>query len=205
MWSYCAEYPGAVISELPQPEFLEGRYDVFCQKFELGGQTGTYIETKAHVDRSARPVSDYPVSEFYFNCKIISVSDAGPSSRITADMLRLEAPAIEEGDAVLIRTGWDSKWFDSDFVSASPFISREAGEWLASQKIRLLGADFPRFDNPSHPEFPWDYFWDNVEFILAPVVNLSDAGGSDVKLFTAPIKIKNAYSAPTRAVLLESV
>ena len=203
MWSYCKEYPGAEIAELPQPAFLKGRYRVFCQKFEIGGQSGTYIETKAHVDRDAPPVTDYPASEFFFGCKIIRLDKKGPLEKISLEEVMSRSPEIEKGDAVLISTGWDRKWHDDDFVSSSPCISGEAGEWLAGRGIKLLGSDFPRFDNPSAPEFPWGRFWEKVTFLLAPVVNLGEAASDTVRLIALPVKVRGAAAAPVRAVLIE--
>ncbi len=202
MWSYCKEYPGADITELPQPAFLGGRYSVFCQKFGIGGQSGTYIETKAHVDRKARPVTDYPADEFFFDCKIIRLEKKRPLEKISAGEIKARSPRIEKGDAVLIATGWDEKWCDGDFVQASPYISKDAGEWLIGRGIRLLGSDFPRFDNPSGPEFPWESFWEKVTFLLAPAVNLSGLSGDSFRLIALPIKVKGAAAAPARAVLV---
>jgi arylformamidase len=203
MWSYCEEYPGAFISELPQPAFLEGKYRVFCQKFEIGGQSGTYIETKAHVQKSARPVTDYPASDFFFECKVVRREKKGPLEKITVDEIKTHSSGINRGDAVLLNAGWDSKWRDSDYVKNSPYISREAGEWLFARGIKLLGADFPRFDNPKKPEFPWDIFWKKVTFLLAPVVNLNEVKKENARLIALSLKIKGASAVPARAVVVE--
>ncbi len=203
MWSYCEEYPGADIFELPQPGFLKNTCSVYCQKFEIGGQTGTYIETRAHVDKSARPVSEIRADRFFKNCKIIRLKRKKKSERITVEEIKRSAPRIKAGDAVLIHTGWDEKWDDKNFVEHSPFISKEAAEWLIGKGINLLGADFPRFDNVKSPEFPWGLFWDKVEFVLAPVVNLQNVRGDAVKLISLPLKIRGAVSTPTRAVVIE--
>jgi kynurenine formamidase len=203
MWSCCREYPGAVVTELPQPGFLNGRYRVFCQKFEIGGQTGTYIETRAHAEENAPPLSDYRASDFFFECKIIKLCKKAPFEKISLDEIKSKSPPVEKGDAVLLSAGWDERWDDGDFVSASPFISKEAGEWLIGRGIKLLGADFPRFDNPSAPEFPWGLFWENVTFLMAPVVNLSGVLGEAVRLIALPIKVRGAAAAPARAVIIE--
>lgn len=65
MWAYCPEYPGAEITELPHPAFLLLDYPVYLQKFVIGGQTGTHIETRAHVDKAAEPVTALPLGDFY--------------------------------------------------------------------------------------------------------------------------------------------
>ncbi len=203
MWSCCKEYPGARISELPQPEFLNERYSVFCQKFEIGGQSGTYIESKAHVEAEATPVSDYPVSEFFFDCSIIRVSRKKANEKVTRGELEACSSGIRPAEAVLIDSGWHANWFSERFVPGSPFISREAGLWLVEKGIKLLGADFPRFDNPGAPEFPWDRFWERVKFVLAPVVNLGGVKKDRVRLIALPLKIRKAAATPVRAVVVE--
>ncbi len=203
MWSYCREYPGAEVSELPQPEFLNGRYRVFCQKFEIGGQSGTYIGTKAHVESAASPVTAHPASEFFFDCAVVRLGRKAPLEKISLEEIKSCSPPIREGDAVILSCGWDEKWHDDDFVSASPYISKEAGLWLIEKGIKLLGSDFPRFDNPKMPEFPWDEFWSRVTFLLAPVVNIAGVAGDRVRLISLPIKVKGAAAAPARAVIIE--
>lgn len=203
MWSVCDEYPGAEISELPQPAFLNGRYSVFCRKFVIGGQTGTYIETRAHVDRSAPPLSAHSAEEFFFDCRIIRLDRKKPLEKISLEEVEARSPKIERGAAVLLNAGWDERWVDRDFVAASPYISKEAGLWLIQKGIRLLGSDFPRFDNPARPEFPWEVFWEKVPFLMAPVVNLSEVSNDIVRLVALPLKIEGAEAAPARAVVIE--
>jgi len=202
MWSYCPEYPGAEINELPHPAFLPDDYPVYLQKFVIGGQTGTYIETKAHVDRSAEPVSELDLSEFY---RPVVVIDAGRKRALetvrVADLER-SPPDIRPGDAVLIRTGWDEHWDEPDYVERSPFMDRAAAIWLIERGIGLLGSDFPRFDNPRAMQFPWEEFWDRVGLVLAPVANLDGLSGRGGRLVAFPLKIRGACSTPCRAAIL---
>jgi kynurenine formamidase len=202
MWSYCPEYPGAVVEPLPQPAFLQGKYQVFCQKFILGGQSGTYIETEAHVDASATPVADLPLHEFMMEAVIIRVGEKGPLEPVTLDDILADTPDIREGDGVLLSCGWDKKWRDPDFVSHSPYISKEAAQFLLEHKIKLLGADFPRFDNVNAMEFPWDLLWDKAKFVLAPLTNLYDLDVTRATLMAFPLKIDGAVATPCRAALI---
>jgi len=216
MWSYCPEYPGAEISELPHPAFLPEDYPVYLQKFIIGGQTGTYIETRAHVDKSAAPVSELPLEEFCRPAVVIDVGRKSAKEPVTLADVEHAGVQIRPGDAVLLSTGWDSKWEDPDFVNDSPYISREAALWLFDRDIDLLGADFPRFDKMEHPElvegsqrkpnpamqFPWAEFWDRVNFLLAPVTNLQGLSGRCGQLIAFPLKIRGACATPCRAALM---
>lgn len=202
MWSYCPEYPGAEISELPHPAFLPDDYPVYLQRFVIGGQTGTYIETRAHVDQTTEPVSDVPLDQFWRPAVVLDVGHKNARAAITLADVEHAGGQLRPGDAALIRTGWDAKWDDADFVEGSPYISREAALWLIDRGIGLLASDFPRFDNPSEMQFPWAEFWDRVNLLLAPVTNLQGLSGRCGHLCAFPLKIRGACSTPCRAALI---
>jgi len=201
MWRYFPEYPGADLSELPQPAQLAGRDPVFLQKFVLGGQSGTYIENQAHVDRGATPVVDLPLEAFWRPALVISIGWRQPLTPVMAKDLAHAEPDIRPGDAVLLHSGWDAKWHDPDYVEGSPYLSAEAARWLMDREIGLLGSDFPRFDCVERPCFPWPEFWDRVGLLLAPVVNLAPVAGRRATLIAFPLKIAGACATPCRAVL----
>jgi len=202
MWSYCPEYPGAEITELPHPSFLPPDYPVFLQKFVIGGQTGTYIETRAHVDQTAEPVTSLPLSDFYRPAVVIDVGKKQRNQPVTLADLERVAPDLRPGDAALICSGWDACWDDPDYVEGSPYIEREAALWLFDKGIGLLGADFPRFDYVPRMQFPWEEFWIRVNLLLAPLTNLSGLSGRCGMLAAFPLKIEGACAVPCRAALI---
>lgn len=202
MWSYCPEYPGAEVSELPHPAFLPDDYPVYLQKFVIGGQTGTYIETRAHVDRDSEPVTALPLSEFFRPAVVIDCGEKGRNEPVTLADLERAAPDVRPGDAVLLATGWDRHWDDPDYVEGSPYIEREAALWLIEHGIGLLGADFPRFDTVPAMQFPWAEFWERVNLLLAPLTNMRGLSGRCGTLAAFPLKIRHACASPCRAVLL---
>lgn len=203
MWSYCPEYPGATITELPHPAFLPDDYPVYLQQFVIGGQTGTYIETRAHVDPSSEPVTALPLSQFLRPAVVISVGRKGASEPVTLADLERAAPDLRPGDAALLATGWDRHWDDPNYVTGSPFIAREAALWLIDRGIGLLGADFPRFDCVPAMQFPWAQFWERVNLLLAPLTHLEGLSGRCGWLAAFPLKIRGACATPCRAVLLD--
>lgn len=202
MWQYCPEYPGAEITELPHPAFLPDDYPVYLQRFVLGGQSGTYVETRAHVDRSAEPVSSLPLSQFYRPVVVIDCGIKESNHIINVADLEHASPEIKPGDAVLLRTGWDRMWDEPDFVEGSPYIGLDAAMWLIDKGIGLLGADFPRFDYPRAMQFPWADFWAKVNLVLAPVTNLEGLSGRCGTLVCFPLKIRDAVSTPCRAAII---
>ncbi|MBI4026813.1 MAG: cyclase family protein [Verrucomicrobia bacterium] len=203
MWQTCPEYPGAEITELPKPASVRADYDIICQRFVLSGQSGTYIETRAHIDRAAQPVADVPLEELFFDCSLILLPDLPPRAAITAKMLATHAPDLSDGNAILVGTDWDRRWRKPEFATEGPYLTKEAGHWLLDRRPALLGADLVRIDNIRAPEFPWKRFFDECRFLLGPVVNLRAARGKRLKLQAFPLKIEGAAATPCRAVLFE--
>ena len=201
MWSYCPEYPGADIQELPHPAFLPPDYPVYLQQFLIGGQTGTYIETRAHVDPAAEPVTALPLSACYLPVVVIDVGCKQAGEPVTLADVRRVNPELRPGDAVLLRTGWDRQWEDAGFVADSPYIEREAAHWLLERQLGLLGGDFPCFDRLSLRQFPWEAFWQHVPLLLAPVTNLEGLSGRCGHLAAFPLKIRGACATPCRAAI----
>ena len=203
MWNYCQEYLKPKINELPTPEFLKGKYEVFLQQFIMTGQTGTYIENRSHAIKDAPPVVDYPVERFVFDAKLVDVGTKSANQPVTVEDLENSAVEIKPGEAAILFSRWDRFWDDPQFVEESPYISREAAIWLIEKKIAMLSADFPRFDFPKQPCFPWDEYWEKVDLLMAPVTNLANVKSGTGKLIALPLKIKGAYCTPTRAVIIE--
>ncbi len=202
MWTYSSAYPGATIAECAHPPELPAEYEVYCQKFELGGQSGTYIETKAHVDPSARAVSECPVGDFAMEATVLRVPEKGANEAITVADLMASGVVPERDGAVILATGWDEHWHEPRyFVEGSPYIEPDAAHWLFAHRPRCVAADFPRFDYAARPCFPWAAFWAQVPYLLAPVCNVYQGDFSKGRLFAFPLKIRGAMGTPVRAVL----
>lgn len=202
MWSYSSAYPGAKISECPHPPELPADYPVYCQRFELGGQSGTYIETRAHVDPAATPVSQCPVGDFAMDAVVLRAPRKEPNAPVRLAELQATGVAPIPGGAVIIATGWDTHWNRPRyFVEGSPYLEPDAARWLFSHGIRCLAVDFPRLDYVPRPCFPWSELWEQVPYLLAPVVNVFEQRFAHGRLYAFPLKIRRAMGTPVRAVL----
>ncbi len=70
--------------------------------------------------------------------------------------LAKQGVSLSEGDAVILNTGWGSLWMKDNamFNSGAPGIGLAAGEWLAGQKVILVGADTGGVEVAPNPEHP---------------------------------------------------
>ena len=108
MWQSTSNYPGATITEIPQPPEDEDDPPCYNQKFVLSGQSGTYIETKAHVDRSARAVTECPIENFVMDCVILRLDTKQRNEPIQLDELTSLEVNIPPDSAILLATAEDS-------------------------------------------------------------------------------------------------
>ncbi len=70
--------------------------------------------------------------------------------------LARQGVSLREADAVLIHTGWGSLWMkdNATYSSGAPGIGLAAGQWLADQKVVLVGSDTTGVEVGPNPEFP---------------------------------------------------
>jgi kynurenine formamidase len=117
---------------------------------------------------------------------------------------------IRPGDAILIYTGWgkhrgqDNSLYGSD----SPGIGAEAGQWLASQKPLLIGADNCCIEFRSASLRSLDvhsmmliqhgiYLIENLELSA-----LADSGGGEFLFIAQPLKLKGATGSAVAPVAI---
>lgn len=144
-----------------------------------GGHVGTHVDALAHVSQEGKMYGDVSVDDCFQGGKFISHGidtmdpvvargllldiaklkgiDVLPGGyAITVEDIKAECERIgkvpQEGDAVLIRTGWGS-YFSGDAKvyighdSGVPGIDSSAAQWLADKKIVVTGCDTTAFEH----------------------------------------------------------
>ena len=200
MWSYGDQFPGACIEEISTMAVdNESNF-----KITTSSITGTYLETSAHRLPDQPALIDIPIERLVTEVIIFQLPDKGPREAVTLDDLLVSVDiSVSRNCALLIRTGWDRMWDSPDFVEKSPYITKEAMEWLLNKKPSILGCDFPCFDNSEKPEGLVNMLFKTGAMILAPVVNLDKVEKSQASLIALSPKIDKVCAAPCRAIIIE--
>ncbi|MCB0061995.1 MAG: cyclase family protein, partial [Caldilineaceae bacterium] len=154
MWSYGDPYPAPQITQIPPPDWLD--YPVYSQTVSLAVQSGTYLETAAHMDRSRMPIDQLPLARCYGIDAVTLWIPKGANEAISAAELAAAlantGTTLQPGDALLVGTGWDKQWHAPNFVTDPPYFLAEAIDWVLEQQVGLLGGDTPRYDSPHNPQ-----------------------------------------------------
>ena len=211
IWSYGEPFPDYDPRPLPQPEWVETR--VWCDIFDgMNSQTGTYLETPAHLlgpEKSynleavdvARLV-DIPAVHLKLD-PAMHASDR--RAKVTPEMLEaaLNGRKVDRNTALILSCGWGAHWFAPDYLDGSPFLAREAMEWIVEKRPFILGADMPRWENLERPEGIFPIFYAADILMLAPLAIPEDVPDGELSLTVLPIRVTDTCCAPCRAILKE--
>jgi kynurenine formamidase len=200
MWHY-AHIPPVAIEQLTSIE-ADGTE---AHGFRLATITGTYLETAAHHFHGRPTIDEIPPERFICEAVIVRLGEKPAAEPITEKDLRQAAEALEvqEGDAMLLDTGWARMWNADNYVDGSPYLTMDAMRWIVSHGISILGGDMPCFDNPRGGVGVNTVLFGSGALILAPLVNLKAVpqARSRVTLMAFPLKIKGVCGTPCRAIV----
>jgi kynurenine formamidase len=218
---------------------LEKERISFCNDlFTMGGHTGTHLDAKAHVARNNRITDNIDVSDLqdYQNgLKVMSIDTTPPIVKrgVLLDIpqsldlnvlphdfgigrnemekaAQKEDVEIEEGDVVLIRTGWMKFWEDRQkYLSLEkgvPGVVEDGARFLSEKRISFTGSDTTAYD-----KVPPHYLPCHVILLvengiqIMEMLNLESLSQNRVYsfLFVAlPLKIRGGAGSPVRPIAI---
>jgi len=218
---------------------LEKERISFCNDlFTMGGHTGTHLDAKAHVARNNRITNNIDVSNFqdYQNgLKVMGIDTTPPVVKkgvlldipalhnlevlphdFCIDAKEMEEAAenegvkIEEGDVVLIRTGWMKFWDDRQkYLSIEhgvPGVVEDGAKFLARKGISFTGSDTTAYD-----KVPPHYLPCHVILLvengiqIMEMLNLEELSKSRSYTFlfiALPLKIRGGAGSPIRPIAI---
>lgn len=218
---------------------LEKERISFCNDlFTMGGHTGTHLDAKAHVARNNRITNNIDVSDLqdYQNgLKVMSIDTTPPIVKrgvlldipqsLDLDVLphdfsigrsemekaaQKEGIEIEEGDVVLIRTGWIQFWEDRrkylSLEKGVPGVVEDGARFLSEKRISFTGSDTTAYD-----KVPPHYLPCHVILLvengiqIMEMLNLESLSQNRVYsfLFVAlPLKIRGGAGSPVRPIAI---
>ena len=121
---------------------------VLTARISTSMHTGTHMDAPAHVVENTAFMDEVPLPHFMGTGVCVSI----PKEKwgvITADDLEKASPQIREGDIVVVNTGWHKYYGDNQtYYGYSPGFYKEAGEWFAAKKVKMVCTDTQALDHP---------------------------------------------------------
>jgi len=110
--------------------------------------TGTHVDAPLHVVAGGRPIQAIGLDELAGTAVVLDLHDASEREAIDAERLSRAAAALSHapaaGEVVVVRTDWTDRWWGTfpDYYTRSPFLTEDAGAWLAAVRPRAVVVDF---------------------------------------------------------------
>jgi len=108
----------------------------------------THMDAPLHVTENTPTIADYPLWRLFGTGVCISL----PMEKwgvITPELLEKATPKIQEGDIVVINTGYHRKWYDTDeYFAHGPGACKEAAEWFVQKKVKMVAYGCQANDHP---------------------------------------------------------
>jgi arylformamidase len=192
-------------------------------RYSFNAHFSTHLDAPYHYLKNGKKLEDLTLEDLSGYALFVDVSDKyGPDEGtkdvgVTLEDLKAAISSTHEklnpGDMILINTGWHRIWTSKseDYFRNHPWISVEAGRWLAKMKVKLVGIDTCDVDTNRayeiHPYNPENHI---INFLPNNILILENVGGqlSEVcgrRMFTivAPIKMIGGEAAPARVLALD--
>ncbi len=167
--------------------------------YELGGNTGTYLDAPFHRHRHGPDLRDLAL-ERTVNLPGVLIH-AAENGGIGVEAF---AAIPLAGAAVLVHTGWSRRWSGGpDYFRSGPFLTREACEHLVKQRPALVGIDCANIDDMEDASRPAHTVLLAAGIpIVEHLTNLAALEGKQFCFFAAPPAIAGGTSFVVRAFAL---
>ncbi len=196
--------PGPVISEYLSREDSVSHYAAgttfSIARVELVGNTGTYVDSPFHRFAEAEDLARLPLERLADVPGI--VIDARSAGRAIGPDLLATAGSLA-GKAVLIRTGWDSRFGTPEYGVGHPFLTRAAVDRLAEAGCLLVGVDSLNIDDTADLTRPAHTVLLAAGIpIVEHLTNLGAIPPGAFRFFAVPPPFAGVGSFPIRAFAL---
>ena len=186
---------GAILDHEESSERYQGKAEFFLGRFDLPGNTGTYMDAPFHRYRDGADLSSIDLERIAaVPGVVIDAEEAAGPVRLEADLETLR------GRAVLVRTGWSRRWGTEAYWEPGPFLSPDAVDLLLRVDAVLVGVDFANVDDTSDPSRPaHTRLLDAGIVIVEHLTGLEALPPEGFRFTAAPPRIVRGASFPVRA------
>lgn len=137
-------YPGDAKPEMVQVSNLKEHGWV---DFRLSTvmHVGTHIDAPLHFIENGKKITDFAIEKFVGRGVLVDARGKDIGRNL------LKESVIQKGDIVLILTGHDKKFRDSDYYTSFPSVGEDFADELVKRGVSIVGLDTPTPDAPPFP------------------------------------------------------
>ena len=144
---FAPEWPSSPSIDIDIDNF-HARDNVYQVNWEGIMHRCTHMDAPLHVTENTPTIDEYPLWRL-FGTGVCIDCPKEKWGAITPEDLENATPKIEEGDIVMINTGFHRKWADTDeYFAYGPGIVESGAKWLVDKKVKMVGYGCQANDHP---------------------------------------------------------
>jgi kynurenine formamidase len=181
------------------------------QQIKMHAGIGTHMDAPSHCVPGGHSIHELDVNHFIAPCIVVDVSSKSHElyTASVEDILDFETAygKIPKGSFVIIRTGWERFWNNSEKYRNSyrfPSISADVAAFLLERHIVGLGIDTLSPDRPESGYPVHHTILGADKYIIENVANSGKIPPRGSYSFALPIKAKGCTEAPIRLIAIFS-
>jgi arylformamidase len=191
--------PGPILSDFLSREDARGRYapgtSFSIARIDMVVNTGTYVDAPFHRFAEGSDIAGLPL-ERLADLEGLVVAK-GPGRAFDTDLFEGRDLA---GKAVLLKSGWDSRWGTPAYFEGHPYVTRAAAQALAAAGPALVGIDSLNIDDTDDAARPAHTLLLQAEIpIVEHLCGLAALPDSGFRFHCAPAPFRGTGSFPVRA------
>jgi len=191
--------PGPILSDFLSREDARGRYapgtSFLIARIDLVVNTGTYVDAPFHRFAEGSDIAGLPLERLADLEGL--VVEKGPGRAFDTDLFEGRDLA---GKAVLLRSGWDSRWGTPAYFEGHPYLTRGAALTLAAARVALVGIDSLNIDDTADLARPAHTILLEAGIpIVEHLRGLAALPDSGFRFHCAPAPFRGTGSFPVRA------
>jgi kynurenine formamidase len=197
-----APYPGLPTPRIgPHLDHAASRthYDgdeFFLGKVDMPTNVGTYVDAPFHRFLGEDDLSQIPLERLAGVEGVVVDATQQPSRGLDP---RLPTADVE-GAAVLIRTGWDSRWGTDAYWEPGPYFSDGFAHRLVDGGVALVGVDFSNVDDHTTRRRPVHTCLLGAGILIVEhLCNLGELPQRGFRFFAPVVRVRQGASFPVRA------
>lgn len=176
-----------------------------AKTLSIYSHSGTHMDAPYHFGVAEEYIDEIPIHRLSGRAWKVEIGVEEDARLIALDEVLSQLPKWEDGDSLLIETGWSRLAFKDwdSYRNKLPRLSEELARWCVSQGVNILGVEPPSVADVNNLDELTKIHHILLRgriLIVEGLSNLDKLPLGPFEIFAFPLKIKEGDGAPARVL-----